>query len=160
MSTGLWTGLVPFAPGTCGTVPGVFLHLLAAFLCPAAFVKPVLLVLFIAACLASLHFAPWAMAHWNTEDPKNFVLDEVAGYLLTVLLFPQSARLLPTVAWAFLLFRLFDVFKPPPVGWIDREFKGPWGILLDDLAAAVMAAGCLYLLALLGARVGTMAVVS
>ncbi len=157
MSTGLWTGLVPFAPGTCGTLPGVALHLIAAFLCPPAILKPVLLALFLAACLASLHFAPWAMAHWNTDDPKHFVLDEVAGYLLTVLLFFPSARLLPTVAWAFFLFRFFDVLKPPPAGWIDRNVKGPRGILLDDLAAAVMAAGSLYLLRLLGGHFGLVA---
>ncbi|HEY5996899.1 MAG TPA: phosphatidylglycerophosphatase A [Candidatus Deferrimicrobiaceae bacterium] len=146
MSTGLWTGLVPFAPGTCGTLPGVALHLLAAWLLPAAWLKPALLLLFLAACLASIHFAPWAMTFWKTDDPKHFVLDEVAGYLLTVLLFVPSAPLWPTAAWGFALFRLFDVLKPPPAGWIDRNVKGPRGILLDDLAAAVLAAGCLYLL--------------
>jgi phosphatidylglycerophosphatase A len=155
MSTGLWTGLVPFAPGTCGTLPGVGLHLAAACLCPPALLKPALLALFLAACLASLHFAPWAMAHWKTDDPKHFVLDEVAGYLLTVLLFAPPARLLPTAAWAFLLFRFFDVAKPPPAGWIDRRMKGPWGILLDDLSAAVMAAACLYPLHLLALRGGS-----
>ena len=157
MSTGLWTGLLPYAPGSCGTLPGVALYLLSALLCPADWLKPVLALLFLAACGASLHFAPWAMAHWNTDDPKHFVLDEVAGYLLTVLLFFPSARLWPTVVWAFLLFRLFDVVKPPPVCWIDRDWKGPWGILLDDLAAAVLAVGCLYLLRLLGLQCGWLA---
>lgn len=146
MSTGLWTGLAPFAPGTCGTLPGVILHLLAAWLIPPAWLKPALLFLFAAACLASLRFAPWAMAFWDTDDPKHFVLDEVAGYLLTILLFVPPAPLLPTALWGFLLFRLFDVLKPPPAGWIDRHMKGPTGILMDDLAAAVLAAGCLYLL--------------
>jgi phosphatidylglycerophosphatase A len=146
ISTGLWTGLAPFAPGSCGTLPGVALHLLAAWLLPPAWLKPALLLLFAAASLASLHFARWAIRHWNTDDPKRFVLDEVAGYLLTVLLFLPEAPLAPTAAWGFLLFRLFDVLKPPPVGWIDRGVKGPWGILLDDLAAAVLAAGGLYLL--------------
>jgi phosphatidylglycerophosphatase A len=146
MSTGFWTGLAPFAPGSCGTLPGLALHLLAARLLPPAWLKPALLLLFLAACLASLHFAQWAIAYWNTDDPKHFVLDEVAGYLLTILLFLPPAPLLPTAAWGFALFRLFDVLKPPPVGWIDRGVKGRWGILLDDLAAAVMASACLYLL--------------
>lgn len=148
MSTGLWTGLAPFAPGTFGTLPGVALHLLAASLLPPGLLRPVLLSLFLAACAASLHFAPWAVARWKSEDPKRFVLDEVAGYLLVVLLAPPSASLPLSAGWAFLLFRLFDAAKPPPVGWIDRRVKGRWGILLDDLAAAAMAAACLHLLRL------------
>jgi phosphatidylglycerophosphatase A len=157
MSTGLWTGLVPFAPGTCGTVPGLLLHLLVVLACPPGFRRAALALLFVAACLASLRFAPWAMARWKTDDPRHFVLDEVAGYLLTVLPFPFSARLLPTVVWAFLLFRLFDVLKPPPAGWIDRNVKGPWGILLDDLAAALLAAASLWGLRLLAPHAGALA---
>lgn len=157
MSTGLWTGLVPFAPGSCGTLPGVALHLVAAWLLPHAWLKPALLLMFLAACLASLHFARWAIVYWNTGDPKHFVIDEVAGYLLTILLFLPSAPLLPTAAWGYLLFRLFDVLKPPPVGWIDRRVKGPWGILLDDLAAACLAAAGLYLLRWAAGWAGTLA---
>jgi phosphatidylglycerophosphatase A len=157
VSTGLWTGLSPRAPGTCGTLPGVLIHLSIAFLAPPALVRPLLLACFLLACIASLRLAPWAIAYWRSDDPRHFVLDEVAGYLLTIFLLVPPAGPLPAAAWGFLLFRLFDAVKPPPVGWIDRGMKGPWGILLDDLAAAVMASAGLYLLRLVAAHAGSLA---
>ncbi len=48
----------------------------------------------------------------------------------------------------FMLFRLFDIAKPWPVGWLDRRLPGAWGVMMDDLAAGLMAAGVLYMLKL------------
>ncbi|RAI56269.1 phosphatidylglycerophosphatase A family protein [Roseicella frigidaeris] len=79
-------------------------------------------------------------------DPGWVVVDEGAGQLLTLAALPAGAGL-PGVALAFLLFRLFDITKPGPVGWADRQ-HGARGIMLDDLIAGGLAA--LPLLALRG----------
>lgn len=146
LGSGLGTGLAPLAPGTFGTLPGVALHYLVVILAPPDARRLPLLVLFLLACLASILLAPFAQAYWRNEDPGNFVMDEVAGYLLTQLLFLPALPFAWSAPAGFVLFRLFDIAKPPPVRQIDRRVKGAWGILLDDLASAVYAAAALHLI--------------
>jgi phosphatidylglycerophosphatase A len=84
--------------------------------------------------------APWAIKEFNDEDPGKFVLDEAAGICLTILLLP------PRTGWetgitllvAFVAFRIFDITKIPPCRQLEHLPEG-WGILMDDLAAAVYA---------------------
>jgi phosphatidylglycerophosphatase A len=73
----------------------------------------------------------------SIRDPGEIVVDEVAGQWLVLLFVPPD--FLGYVA-AFVLFRIFDIWKPWPVGWADREFHGGFGIMLDDALAAVYAA--------------------
>lgn len=101
--------------------------------------------------VAAAVLALWAIPHANTltgvEDPPEVVIDEVAGQwiaLLPVAFGAWSSGVSFTALWpgwvaAFLLFRLFDVWKPGPVGWADRR-PGAWGVLLDDLIAGCLAA--------------------
>jgi phosphatidylglycerophosphatase A len=61
------------------------------------------------------------------------VWDEIVAFLLVLAIIPE------TLAWqsaAFLLFRLFDIAKPPPIRWLEGRFKGGWGVMVDDLLAA------------------------
>ena len=61
------------------------------------------------------------------------VWDEIVAFLLVLAIIPA------TLAWqgaAFLLFRLFDIAKPPPIRWLEGRFKGGWGVMVDDLLAA------------------------
>ena len=113
MSTAFGLGFIPGAPGTAGTLLGVGIYALIASLLPAGqhmiFVGIALLI----TCAASVPLGAWAEKHWQRKDPGRFVLDEVAGYLLTVLLF-RSGSVLLTMVWAFVFFRLFDILKPPP----------------------------------------------
>jgi phosphatidylglycerophosphatase A len=87
-----------------------------------------------------------------TKDDGRIVIDEVVGQLLTlaplVFLTPASGPRAPLWLLAgFLLFRLFDIWKPPPVGWAERSFAGGAGVMLDDVFAGVL--GCLVLSAAL-----------
>jgi phosphatidylglycerophosphatase A len=84
--------------------------------------------------------APWAIAHFGDRDPGKFVLDEAAGICLSVLFLPTRTGwgVGITLAAAFLAFRVFDITKPPPARQLESLPAG-WGILLDDLAAAVYA---------------------
>ena len=84
--------------------------------------------------------AVWVAHHaeriMGTKDPGAIVIDEVVGMLVACLglsLTPASAVIL------FILFRLFDILKPFPVGWLDRRLSGGVGIVADDVAAGILA---------------------
>lgn len=145
LASGLGLGLSPVAPGTCGTLMGVVIHVGIVLCLPAELHCVFLVSAFLLACVASRFLAPWAQAHWHHSDPRPFVLDEVAGYLLVPILF-RGGELWPTVLLGFLGFRFFDIVKVPPAWQIDKKLSGPWGILLDDLVSAVYAALSLYAL--------------
>ncbi len=75
------------------------------------------------------------------------MIDEVVGYLVAVLGVPFSFR---NTIIAFILFRLFDIWKPPPIRLIDQKGRGAWGVVMDDVVAGVFAnlvlRGILYLI--------------
>ena len=128
-------GLIRPAPGTWAS----------AMVLPAAWLGP-------AACLflaAAVFFAGlWAVRQLPREgaakDPPWVVVDEGAGQLLALSLVPEGAPWL-WVVLAFLLFRIFDILKPGPVGWADRRRGFAW-VMLDDLIAGGLAALALVLL--------------
>jgi len=77
----------------------------------------------------------------GTHDNSMIVIDEVAGIWITLLATTLSPL---SILLAFALFRLFDILKPWPISWIDRNVSGAWGVMLDDLVAGIAAAACLY----------------
>ena len=83
-----------------------------------------------------------ADAFWHTHDSGRIVIDEVVGYLATVALIDRSSLVL--LGLGFVLFRVADIAKPPPVRWIDRNVPGGAGVVLDDMAAGVLAGAALY----------------
>ena len=91
----------------------------------------------------------WAHAALGRKDPRQFTLDEVAGFLLTVLIFrpaelASGGNLAALTVWAFALTRTMDILKPPPARQLEA-LSGGWGILLDDLMASLYAGGALHL---------------
>ena len=131
----LWTclglGMVPFAPGTFGTLGGVALGLLLPESLWLLGAVAVLLVV-------GLPLARLAERVTGRADPGSFVLDEVAGYLVALLWLPEGHDRWLVLSLAFLAFRLFDIAKPPPVRRLER-LPGGWGVMVDDLAAGVYA---------------------
>jgi len=138
-------GLFPVAPGSFGALAGVVVHVGVVLLAPRYLQQSLLVASFLVVCLIHFLLTPWAQQYWKDSDPKNFVLDEVAGYLLVPILFPGHT-LWKVALLGFFLFRILDIIKFPPAHQIDRDMHGAWGILLDDLVSSVYAAGCLYLL--------------
>lgn len=130
-------GYSPFAPGTAGTLgPALLAPLLPA---SAPFLWIDLGALLVVAAV-SIALGPWAERCYGRKDPSPFVLDEVAGYLVTVLATTRptwSASLL-----AFFLFRVVDVVKPFPASRMER-LPGGFGILLDDVFAALWSLAAL-----------------
>lgn len=131
LSLGFGSGLSPRAPGTLGTLVGVPLYLLLAPLPPALYllVCAALFAIGVGLC----HYSARAL---GVHDHPGIVWDEVVGYAVTMWAVPPGAW---TVLAGFLCFRVFDIWKPWPVRSADRRVSGGFGIMLDDLLAAVYA---------------------
>ena len=133
LATWFGTGLLPFAPGTFGTVGAVPLILVLQY-CPLA--CRVLFSLFFLA--AAIWVSGRAASFLDNPDPSQVVIDEVAGFLAATILLQGSW---PDLVIAFLLFRVFDILKPFPVGFLDRRLTGGIGIVMDDIAAGCYTLG-------------------
>ncbi len=143
LATAFGLGYSPVAPGTFGSLLGVAIFIVIALTSQTRGIEKVLVALALTVtCCLSVPIGDWAERYWKRKDPRFFVLDEVAGFLLTVLLF-RGENLILTVAWAFVVTRMADIIKPPPARSMER-IPGGWGILLDDLVASVYAALFLY----------------
>jgi phosphatidylglycerophosphatase A len=137
VASGLGSGFLPRAPGTWGSLAA-----LAAGALMLAWSPWILPLGVAAATVAGL----WAIPRAGGEaDPGWVVIDEVAGMWLTMapLQHPRPLGL----AAAFVLFRVLDITKPGPIGWVDRQ-KGAVGVMGDDLLAG--AAGAVIMWALFG----------
>ena len=135
LAFGLGSGLAPVAPGTVGTLACLPFYWLLSELPLDSYVLAV----------SALFVAGIAICNTTTQDLKvpdhpGIVWDEWVGYLVAMTAVPPS---IPWVLAGFLLFRLFDVLKPGPIGWLDKNIHGGLGIMLDDLAAGLAAAAVL-----------------
>jgi phosphatidylglycerophosphatase A len=135
LSLGLGSGLAPVAPGTAGTLVAIPLYLLLA---------PLPLWTYLAVTAALFGLGIWLCGFTaralNCHDHPGIVWDEVVGYLVAMVLAPAG------ILWiiiGFCLFRLFDIWKPWPIRWLDGHIEGGLGIMIDDLLAGVYAALCL-----------------
>ena len=128
---GFGTGLSRYAPGTLGSVLGIPLYLL---------LPSQKLLIYLPIVLALFLFGIWccevATRHLGVHDHGGIVWDEIVGMLIALIAVPQSALYL---ILGFLLFRLFDIWKPWPIAWADKHVHGGLGIMLDDVIAGVMA---------------------
>jgi phosphatidylglycerophosphatase A len=131
---GTWfgAGLLPVMPGTWGSLAALPCAWAIRSLSGVAGLAIAALIIFAVGCWAAGMIARTSGA----TDPGAIVIDEVAAQWLVLL--PVSLDPLSYAA-AFLLFRLFDIWKPWPVRWADRRVHGGFGIMLDDLLAAVYA---------------------
>lgn len=137
VATVFGAGLSPVAPGTVGSVCAIPAVLLLGQTRLAVQIVAALGVLLVGTVAAHL-----VAASEGTEDPQIVVVDEVAGMLVTFLGISINFW---SVILGLALFRFFDIWKPFPVGWLDQNVKGGPGIMLDDLAAGIMACVALHL---------------
>ena len=130
-------GYLPIAPGTWGSLAGLIIFILVGLSGSLLFTSVVVLAALILFSVLNVVLGPWANSHYQCKDPSPVVIDEVAGYLVAVLLLPiDGANLYYSAACAFFVFRIFDILKPPPARGLERLPAG-WGILADDLAAGL-----------------------
>lgn len=132
LATGLGLGRAPVAPGTFGTLPGVVLFLVLHDL-PLVLYAAVTVSLF----CAGVWLCGLVARELGVHDHPSIVLDEIVGFLVTMTAAPAGWV---WIAAGFALFRLFDVWKPWPIRWIDHRVAGGAGIMTDDVLAGVYAA--------------------
>jgi phosphatidylglycerophosphatase A len=145
LASGFGSGLSPRAPGTVGTL----LALLPWWLWLRQ-LPPWQYALMLGCAFAlGTWAADWAIGRLGSEDPGVVVCDEFVGLWLTLLLAPPGW---PWMLAGFALFRLFDIWKPWPVRWADREVHGGFGTMLDDLLAGAYAFALLQLSEMLISR--------
>ena len=128
-------GFLPYAPGTFGTAVSFLFVLL---LRPGEFfLLPVIIAMFVLGTYVST-----STEKLLGKDSGHIVIDELCGYIVSVLFVPKTIGYLVA---AFILFRIFDIVKPPPIRRIEKEVPGGLGIMLDDLAAGIYANICLHI---------------
>lgn len=131
------SGYSPFASGTVGTLAAIPLYFWLARLS---------LPLYLITLLAFFFFACWVSGKaeiiFNEKDSGKIVIDEVIGYLVTMIAIQPDWR---NIIAGFLLFRFFDIVKPPPARWFDQKIKNGYGVVLDDVAAGIYAWLCMLI---------------
>jgi phosphatidylglycerophosphatase A len=138
-ATWFGAGALPKAPGTWGSLAALpFAWIIQTGLGPGALIAAALVVFFLGLWVSE-HTAR-ALGH---SDPGQIVIDEVAAQWLVLAVVPPSWQ---SYLAGFLLFRLFDVLKPWPIRRIERRLGGGFGIMADDIMAAVYAAPLLFAL--------------
>ncbi len=130
-ATGLGTGYAPIASGTFGTMAAIPLFILLS-----RWGTPGVLAGLAIIALLGIPAADHMERSLGTSDPGKVVIDEIAGYLVTMAGSPVAAG--PIIV-GFFLFRFFDIVKPPPVRQAEKFFRGGLGIVADDLLAGVYA---------------------
>ncbi len=135
---GFGSGAAPVAPGTFGTLAGLPFYWL---------LQDSALALYLGATLVLFVFGVWICGRTasllGVHDHPGIVWDEIVGFLVAMSLAPPG-----WIWWllGFLLFRLFDIWKPWPIRYMDRHVTGGFGIMFDDVLAGIYAALCMQLL--------------
>ena len=135
---GFGSGLVPWAPGTVGTIAAIPLYLILAQMPLRGYLAALAVVI-----LVGIWACDRTARDLGDKDPGAIVWDEFAGLLVTLAGAPSGWG---WIVVGFALFRGFDILKPWPIGWLDRRVIGGLGIMLDDLAAGFAAWACLHLI--------------
>lgn len=130
VATGFFSGYSPIAPGTAGSCAVVVLYGIV----PGLFLWRWVWAVWIGVFLIGARAADRCIAFWG-EDPGKVVIDEIVGMMITIGFMPLNAKI---VVAGFVLFRLFDIVKPPPARGLEK-LPGGWGVMADDVAAGVYA---------------------
>src|SRR5210317_719027 len=138
IATGCYSGYLPKAPGTWGSLVGLLLFFLLHTLSLEIYLS-VIGGIFVIGTFAAGE-AEKIMDH---QDPGLVVIDEIVGMLITMIAVPVTPLFM---ILGFTLFRIFDIWKPFPVGFVDQRFHGGLGIMLDDVVAGIYSLLILQLL--------------
>lgn len=136
---GFGSGLMPLAPGTWGTLAAFPLYLLLVGSSWSLYLSFMVL-----AFILGVWVSDKVTKELGVHDYKGIVWDEVLGYLLTMFLAPKGWT---WMLLGFFLFRLFDIWKPSLIGYVDKKVEGGLGIMLDDVLAAIPAWSIIQILA-------------
>ncbi|TCS38249.1 phosphatidylglycerophosphatase A family protein [Reinekea marinisedimentorum] len=131
LAFGFGSGAAPKAPGTFGTLAAIPVYLLLAQLPLWPYLAVIVL-----SFLLGVYLCGQTSKDMGVHDHGGIVWDEFVGYWITMIALPFHW------AWivaGFVLFRLFDILKPFPIGWLDKRVHGGLGIMIDDVIAGIFA---------------------
>ena len=137
LAFGFGSGLSPKAPGTAGTLVAVPLYLLVSGLNLTAYS-----LFIVVTALLGIWICDVASRQLKVHDHPGIVWDEFVGYWITMWAVPVDWI---WIVAGFVVFRVYDIAKPWPVGPLDKKVKGGFGIMIDDVLAGIMACGTLHL---------------
>ena len=135
LAFGFGSGLAPFAPGTFGTLAAIPLYLALTLLS-----LPVYLLVVAVVCIVGIWICGKSSEKLGVHDHGGIVWDEFAGFFVTMIAAPSGWL---WVVIGFVLFRLFDIWKPWPISILDKKVDGGLGIMIDDIVAGIYALVCL-----------------
>ncbi len=131
LATGFYLGRAPKAPGTFGTLLGIPLAFLLYQIGAYGYMYSTAIFIIFAVVIADIYERAQA-----THDNSEIVIDEIAGFLVTMMWLPMTWQ---SFLAAFILFRILDAGKPFPISYVDKKIKGGLGVVADDILAGVIA---------------------
>ena len=137
-ATGFGVGFSPIVPGSMGTLVAIPIYYFLSSTLFSPFYELTLFAFF----FFSIWTAGQAERYWGNKDDRRIVIDEIMGFLVTMLWIPKSPL---SIVTGFILFRIFDILKPFPIRRLERVKSG-FGVVLDDVLAGVYANIVLQLL--------------
>ena len=139
LATGFGIGLIPYAPGTCGSLLGILFYLALHSLDLMLIWELVIILLFFFLALLACNIT---LEKFGISDHPELVIDETVAMMLLLITVPASSI---WVIIAFLTFRILDIFKPWPISTIDAKIKSGLGVMLDDLVAVLIGGFLIYI---------------
>jgi phosphatidylglycerophosphatase A len=137
LATGFGVGYSPVAPGTLGTLIAIPVYYFLSNIS-----SPIYEITLIGFFFLSVWISENAEIFFGKKDDQRIVIDEMMGFLITMLWVPKTILF---VTIGFFLFRLFDILKPFPIRHLEKRLKGGFGVVLDDVIAGVYANIILHL---------------
>ena len=139
LALGFGSGLIKRAPGSFGTLVAIPFYLFLQFLS-----EPLIYLFIFTMFFFGIYVADKTSKALAMEDPSCIVIDEIVGFLLLLIMldhFSETDILITEIDYitAFILFRIFDIWKPFPINILEKKFKGGFGIMIDDIGATIYA---------------------
>jgi phosphatidylglycerophosphatase A len=131
LATAFGVGFSPIAPGTLGTLVAIPIYYFLSEI-PSPLYEITLIGFF----FLSVWISQNAEIFFGKKDDQRIVIDEIIGFLITMLWVPKTIRF---IIIGFFLFRFFDILKPFPIRRLEKGFKGGFGVVLDDVVAGIYA---------------------
>jgi len=131
LATGFGVGYSPIAPGTLGTLIAIPVYYFLSNIS-----SPIYEITLVGFFFLSVWVSESAEIFFGKKDDQRIVIDEIMGFLITMLWAPKTAIL---IVIGFFLFRFFDILKPFPIRRLEKGLKGGYGVVLDDVMAGVYA---------------------
>jgi phosphatidylglycerophosphatase A len=131
LATGFGVGYSPIAPGTLGTLVAILVYYFLSNI-----PSPLYEITLVGFLFLSVWVSGNAEIFFEKKDDPRIVIDEIIGFLITMLWVPKTIRF---VIIGFFLFRFFDILKPFPIRRLEKVFQGGFGVVLDDVVAGVYA---------------------